>query len=376
MHVGATMIFQALGDGRSDRDVYLNDLQLADLAEPLGFDSLWDIEHHFTDYTMCPDALQMLTYYAGRTQRIQLGTMVVVLPWHQSPMRVAEQISVLDHVSNGRLILGIGRGLGRVEFQGFGVNQEEARERFIESAEMVISGLEQGYCEYDGQFIKQTRRDIRPRPFKSFRGRTYAAAVSPESSQIMAKLGIGLLIVPQKPWQIIVSELETYRKAFREYHGEEAPPPFVAGWTYCDENPQRAEEMARKYIGDYWNSAVRHYELDGTHLMNMKGYEAYRVVQERTGAPGGAQQNADFYLSLQVWGTPERCYQRIKDIQEMTGAQGYMGIFSFGGMPYDMAERSMRLFAKEIMPEAKKIVPREKQFLVQIANGERAAQHA
>ena len=68
---------------------------------------------------MCPDVLQFLTYMAGRTTHVQLGSMVVVLPWHD-PMRVAEQVSMLDHLSDGRVILGIGRGLGRVEFEGFG----------------------------------------------------------------------------------------------------------------------------------------------------------------------------------------------------------------------------------------------------------------
>ena len=205
MHVGMGVVFQGQGDGRTDRNVYRNELRLGDLAEPLGFESLWGVEHHFTDYTMCPDVLQYLTYFAGRTQRIQLGSMVVVLPWHK-PIRVAEQAVVLDHMSNGRLILGIGRGLGRVEFEGFGADQEDSRALFIESAQMILQGLENGYCEFDGKFVQQPRRELRPRPFKSFRGRTYAAAVSPESSRIMAELGIGILIIPQKPWDLVVKE--------------------------------------------------------------------------------------------------------------------------------------------------------------------------
>ena len=119
MHVGAAVIFQGQGSGRTDRNVYRNELRLADLAEPLGFESLWGVEHHFTDYTMCPDVLTYLAYMAGRTERIQLGSMVVVLPWHD-PVRVAEQVIMLDHMSNGRFVLGMGRGLGRVEFEGFG----------------------------------------------------------------------------------------------------------------------------------------------------------------------------------------------------------------------------------------------------------------
>ena len=82
----------------SDFEVYQNELRLADMVEPLGFDSIWAVEHHFTDYTMCPDVLQFLSYMAGRTQTVQLGSMVVVLPWH-NPLRVAEQFSVLDHLS-------------------------------------------------------------------------------------------------------------------------------------------------------------------------------------------------------------------------------------------------------------------------------------
>src|SRR6185369_8556541 len=143
MHVGMAVIFQNPHDARSDRDVYRADLGLAELAEPLGFDSVWGVEHHFTDYTMCPDVLEFLTFIAGRTRRIQLGSMVVVLPWHD-PLRVAEQVAMLDHMSDGRFIFGIGRGLGRVEFEGFRVPMEESRQRFIESAEMILRGLESG----------------------------------------------------------------------------------------------------------------------------------------------------------------------------------------------------------------------------------------
>ena len=154
MHVGMATVFQNPQKSRTDREVYRQELRLADLAEPLGFESIWGVEHHFTDYTMCPDVLQFLTYMAGRTARAQLGSMVVVLPWHD-PMRVAEEVSMLDNISDGRLILGLGRGAGKVEFDGFRLPMDESRDRFVESAEMLLRGLESGYCEYDGKFIKQ-----------------------------------------------------------------------------------------------------------------------------------------------------------------------------------------------------------------------------
>src|SRR6476469_4102354 len=174
MHVGMATVFQNTGRAVSDRQIYLNELALADLAEPLGFESIWSVEHHFTDYTMCPDVVQFLSYMAGRTRNLKLGSMVVVLPWHD-PMRVAEQISMLDQLSGGRMILGLGRGAGRVEFDGFRQDMGDSRPRFVESAECVLQGLERGYCEYHGTFVKQPRTDIRPTPYLTFRGRTYAA---------------------------------------------------------------------------------------------------------------------------------------------------------------------------------------------------------
>jgi alkanesulfonate monooxygenase SsuD/methylene tetrahydromethanopterin reductase-like flavin-dependent oxidoreductase (luciferase family) len=351
MHVGTGIIYQG-SDRLSDHEVYQRELRLGDLAEPLGYESLWGVEHHFTDYTMCPDVLQHLSYFAGRTTEIQLGSMVVVLPWHD-PMRVAEQVAVLDCVSNGRAVLGIGRGLGRVEFEGFGVEQGESRERFVESAEMILQGLERGYCEYDGRFVKQARRDIRPRPFRSFRGRSYAAAVSPESSQIMARLGVGLLVIPQKPWPTVVQELDAYRKAYREVNGEDAPPPIVAGWVFVDEDAAAAEAGARQYIERYYQTVIDHYELTGTHLQSTKGYEMYGALQGKMRETGGPKQMTDFFVGLHPWGTPAQVHAKIREIQRLTGCESFVALFSYGGMPYELAERNMRLFAKTVMPELK-----------------------
>ena len=351
MHVGASVIFQNPGRTRPDHEVYADELRLARLAEPLGFESIWSVEHHFTDYTMCPDVMQFLTYMAGCTERVQLGSMVCVLPWHD-PVRVAEQVSMLDAISGGRVILGIGRGTGRVEFDGFGVAMPEARSRFAEAADMILTGLESGVVEYDGEYVRQPRRDLRPAPFKSFRGRTYAAAISPESSAIMAKMGVGLLIIPQKPWKVHRAELATYREVYREANdGSEPPPPYCAGWTFVDESADRAEELARLYIGGYWDSVVQHYEFDQDHLKNTAGYEFHGEMYDRLMAPGGKEMMTEFFLGIQVWGTPEQVVDKIVTIQEHTYADAYMGVFSYAGMPIDEAERSMRLFASRVMPE-------------------------
>ena len=137
MHVGTSIFFQNHRQTRTDHEVYQNELRLADLAEPLGFESIWGVEHHFTDYTMCPDVLQFLSYLAGRTEKVLLGSMVVVLPWH-NPVNVAEKFSVLDHLSGGRAVVGVGRGLARVEYDGFQLDMSESRTRFAESARLLV----------------------------------------------------------------------------------------------------------------------------------------------------------------------------------------------------------------------------------------------
>ncbi len=355
MHVGMATVFQNPQQARADRDVYRNELRLADLAEPLGFESIWGVEHHFTDYTMCPDVLQFLTYMAGRTTRARLGSMVVVLPWHD-PLRVAEEVSMLDNLSEGRLILGLGRGAGRVEFDGFRLPMDESRERFVESAEMLLRGLETGFCEYDGTFVKQPRAAIRPAPFKTFRGRTYAAAVSPESVRIMAELGVGILVIPQKPWHEVAKELDAYRVAYRSINGADAPPPVCAGWTFCDESAERAHDMALRYIGGYYQTVLDHYQFAGDHLKTTKGYEYYGKMSEKI-ATYGTDKVIEYFVNLQVSGTPEQCYEKILDVRRRVGNDTFVGVFSYAGMDYGEAERSMRLFARRVMPELQKLGP-------------------
>jgi len=353
MHVGMATIFQNPGRARTDRAVYRDELCLADLAEPLGFQSIWGVEHHFTDYTMCPDVLQLLAYMAGRTTHAQLGSMVVVLPWHD-PMRVAEEVAMLDNLSDGRLILGLGRGAGKVEFDGFRLAMDESRPRFVEAARMLLEGLERGYCEYGGDFVVQPRADIRPAPFRSFRGRTYAAAVSPESAHIMAELGVGILIIPEKPWPEVAKELDAYRAVYREVNGAEAPAPISAGWTFCDKSAARAREMARRYIGGYFQTVLDHYHFEGDHLARTKGYEYYGKMADKI-ATYGTDRVIDFFVDLQIWGTPEQCYEKILDVRRRVGTEHYVGVFSYAGMPADEAERNVRLFASEVMPALQRL---------------------
>jgi alkanesulfonate monooxygenase SsuD/methylene tetrahydromethanopterin reductase-like flavin-dependent oxidoreductase (luciferase family) len=208
MHTGLGMIFQNLDGRMSDAEMMRHELTLARDAEAAGFDSVWTTEHHFSDYQLAPNVTQFLSWVAGQTERVRLGTMVTVLPWHD-PVRVVENFTLLDHLSGGRAILGIGRGLGRVEFDGFRLQMSESRRRFTEYTEAIVNALETGFIESQGELYQQPRTPIRPRPYASFKGRTFASAISPQSMDLMAELGVGLMIIAQKPWDIVVEERAT-----------------------------------------------------------------------------------------------------------------------------------------------------------------------
>ena len=351
MHVGYAAAFQNPNNAVPDDELMRQEVRFCEMAEPLGFESIWVAEHHFTDYTLSPDTVQFLTYMAGRTTRAKLGSMVVVLPWHD-PMRVAEQVSLIDHLSNGRYILGLGRGLARVEYEGFRVDQNQGRDLFIENAELVLNALEKGYME-GGAHAQQPRRDIRPFPARSFRGRTYAAAVSPESMPIMAKLGVGVLIIPQKPWNIVKDEFEIYSRVWRETNSSEPPRPLALAFAFVDENKDRAQELGMKYIGDYNKSVLKHYEMLSEKFGTHRSYEYYSNVSKFMQNQSIEDLNRGF-VNLMPYGTPDQVLEKYTMMKEATDLAGTMIVLGYGGMPYDEMERNIRCFAKHVLPELKK----------------------
>ena len=126
----------------------------------------------------------------------------------------------------------------------------------------------------------------------------------------MAKLGVGILIIPQKPWKRSGAELEAYREVYRQVNGVDAPPPISAGWTFCDRSASAPREMARRYIGGYYQTVLDHYQFQGDHLAKTKGYEYYGKMAEKI-HQYGTDTVIDYFMNLQVWGTPEQCYEKI-----------------------------------------------------------------
>jgi len=350
MHVGYGSGFQHLG-GYSDRQFLREEIGNCLMAEELGMDSIWATEHHFDSYSISPDVPQLMSYLAAKTKRVKLGSMVIVVPWHD-PMRLAEEIVLLDHYSDGRFILGVGRGLARREFEGFRINQSEGRLRFDEYTALILEALETGFME-GGATVQQPRREIRPRPFKSFKGRSFAAAASTDSVPICAKLGLGLLVIVQKAWHLVKADFELYHKSWAQFHPNVPPPkPFCSGFCFVDESADRAEELARRYLSANYREALDHYEMLGKHFDHTKSYERYADLSKQL-REMGVDKAVEDYIQLMPWGTPQQVLDKLAKTKETIDMQGIMPNFNFGGMPHEESVRNVKTFVKHCMPELK-----------------------
>lgn len=351
MQVGMQLLWQNYLGTENDHEMIKAETHLADLVEPLGFDSLWTVEHHFDDYSICPNTLSFLNWVAGRTSRIKLGTAAVILPWH-NPLRVAVEAAMLDNLCEGRLLLGFGRGLARQEYDHWQVDMNGTRQYFNESAKMIVKALETGIAEYDGEAIKQVRTEIRPRSFKSFKDRIYCVAMSPDSVPVAAELGAVMMMFSQVPWEDKVADITEYRRLFRKYHGREPQPVITQDFAYCDTSAERARERTLDLAKKYFVTIIKHYDMDKDHFAKTKGYQFYdnaaRALQEL-----GLEKVAKGFADIQASGTPDQILRILEKRQEVIGDFQFRATFRYAGMPLDEAERSMRLFAKEVLPVLK-----------------------
>ena len=352
MDVGMMMLFTNYGwDDCPDGQVWEEELRLAALAVDSGFDCLWSAEHHFNDYSFVPDNMHLMSHLTALYPDIDIGTAAVILPWHD-PLRVAENAAVLDLLSKGRLRLGMGRGLARREFEAFRLSMDESRGRFDEAAPMIVKALETGFIEGDGPFYKQPRTEIRPKPQHSFEGRIYAVASSEDSVKSAAKLGAHVVMFADRPWEMRVPVIEKGRELHRQYHSTEPPMIMLTEFCICGTDLDSLEAETRQYQGKFVESNFYHYEFLGEHFKTVKGYDSYQQkveIARQTGL-GGA---VDGFMKAASWGTPDKILRGLEDRRALLGDFELNVAFRFGGTPYDIAERGLKLFAKEVLPVLK-----------------------
>jgi alkanesulfonate monooxygenase SsuD/methylene tetrahydromethanopterin reductase-like flavin-dependent oxidoreductase (luciferase family) len=120
--------------------------------------------------------------------------------------------------------------------------------------------------------------------------------------------------------------------------------------VFCDEDADRAKEMATQYIGGYYHTVLEHYQLVGDHFGKTKGYEYYGKMSTALNKYG-EQSGVDFFVDLQIYGTPAQCHEKIMDIRSMVGNDTFVAVCSYADMPIDEAERNLRLFSDTVKPK-------------------------
>lgn len=339
----------------SDYQIWTEQIALADLVEPLGFDSLWTMEQHAAPYLMVCDPTQFLTRFAARTSRLEFGSMITVLPWHD-PIRLAEQITMLQYVMgpDRRYHLGVGRGLARRNFHAMGVDMDTSRERFDEVLDVLQLAFTQEIFSFEGEFFHYENVSVRPRPLDpSVVLNAYAAWTTETSMRKFAERGLHPLTTLNRTMETYLQELDSFY-SIREQngHGPGERPVFEAP-LYCCESEQQAREGAERYFREYIDSVVKIYEIGGADFGRQKGYEDYRTKGSQFG-DGTAEDAMDSLTTKLVrdaiWGTPEQCAERIVDIYERVDPSQFVVLLGLGSMPSAEIETSLRLYADEVMP--------------------------
>lgn len=338
----------------ADNAVFQEDLRFLGLVEDLGFDDLWTVEHHFSPYAETSNPLQYLSFWAGRTSRIGLGTMVIVLPWHD-PIRVAEEIIALQHfLGHDRdLTIGFGRGVARREYGGFRIPQGESRERFAEALEIIKRGVGLERFSFEGRYFtvpdvsqrpQSPHLSLRPTPLDRARllDSFHAAWGSAGSAPRLAAQGLKPLIIPQRATWHYEKELADFYDAGSSA-GHDPASPVVAQWVYCSTD-RDVMERGRRAMTTTNECLETNYEFSAQYHGDVPGYESWSAIQE-----GVAEDIAEDAII----GTPEQCIAKLESLNDLLHPRQFNFAFKFGDLTSAEADRSIRLFAEEVMPHVK-----------------------
>lgn len=336
------MIVQTTPDGGPER--YGEIVEQVLLAEELGYDRVWVTSHHFTSFSR-PASLLTLSYLAAKTARIRLGVGVAVLPL-EHPLKVAEEVAALDQLSNGRVDLGVGRGIQPEAFHGFGVPMDESRERYLEALEIIRRAWTEERFSYDGRFWKVPELTVLPRPVQQPHPPIWQVGVSPESIERAAASGLnGLIGTYMNTLDEVHGDLERWREHL-QVNGR--PRALLAHneLVYVAPSDERAEAEARPSGLWYSRSAGGTWQGDEQDGGLPDSYAFWRTLSNRT----ATLEWPDLFHNRSLMGSPDTVAAKVRQLASW-GVDDLIVFSSFGGMPHEQTCRSIRLFAERVMPE-------------------------
>jgi alkanesulfonate monooxygenase SsuD/methylene tetrahydromethanopterin reductase-like flavin-dependent oxidoreductase (luciferase family) len=356
------------------------------LADEMGWDYVWFVEHHFlTGFSMSPCPEVIFGALSRLTKRIRLGFGVVILPYHH-PVRVAERVAMVDHLSNGRVEFGTGRSAA-YEQTGMGIDPRDTRDMWEESLTMIPKIWESDMFEWNGRFWKVPPRKVLPKPFQQPHPPIWVAALQPSTYELAAQKGIGAMALGISA----PSVLEPHIKAYRQNIQKAKPVGrFVnnqwlsATMGFCDEDNRAARDLCTSSLKTFFGP-------DKPYLQGQKDLYQ-KLVEQWGGVPDHLKQNFARYVKLgedketaekkevvdlsgggvlvqQAWreldadtlveravivaGDPESCIKAVK-LHEATGVDQLQFLMATETIPHEKVMKSIEMFGKYVIPACKK----------------------
>lgn len=338
MDIGTFLLMQS-PSGRPSEEIYARGIEQAIAAESLGFRNVWLGEHHFSTYGYLSRPLQLASYIAAKTTRLRVGTAVIVVPLHH-PLLVAEEIAMLDVLSNGRADVGLGRGYQRYEFERFGLELDSDGQRWDESLDVLLKAFEGTPFSYRGKLFNIPETSIYPKPLQKPRPPIWITAQSQYSIEAAVKRGLNVLTGGfGVPIERLAEFGRFFEKVVKESNPATRPLVGVQRAVYVTKDAADARDAVEQAR---WNMRVT--------LSLRNNYERVENGNAIAIAAETEPTTDELLERYLVIGTPETCIREIKRVQALVGISHFNCSFWFGDMDQARVLRSMTLFSREVMP--------------------------
>ena len=339
---------------RTDAEVYDTYLKGALLAEDLGFDSVWVAEHAFTEHGVISSPHTLLAAIAAQTKRVKVGVAVTIVPWYH-PLRMAQDLATIDVISNGRLIAGVGRGYAKAEFDAYGLDMSDSRERFVEGMDISVKAWTKERFSYDGSFFSFPQVMVVPKPIQKPHPPVWMAVTnSPESVDIAVRnrwhlFTTGSTFFPAAP-EADENLIKLYRSKLQD-SGVEPDDMTIAAVRrmYVAHTSEEAERVMAPKI-EWSTNLIRSLRAPAAALAaagSLRGYEQYSPDRDPLLNRGLGEKQA--VEAMGAIGTPEKVIATIEELQAKHVGH-FIAYVDTGGPSFDEIQRSLRLFAQKVMP--------------------------
>lgn len=340
VHFGLFNLMTQREASKSPREIYSEMIEQVRLGDELDYEVAWFAEHHFSNYCLCPSPLTMATHMAAHTSRIKLGPAVIVAPLYE-PVRMLEDISVLDVLSDGRAVIGFGSGYQQYEFEKFGVELQTGRDRFLEVLDIYERFVDSEALEYHGEYYTIPETYFRVRPMQS-RPPVYVAGLGgdPVTQRLIHERGY----VPffTTGWSTVEQMSEVRQKVTRAHEdagGTAEDAPYACQmYVHVTDSRQQALKACEgaRYIRRV-AMAMRHGygELDGSFLREM---------------PAPDEPELEVMLDRMVIGDPQTCAERLVTICKALRPNHISLFMQIPGIPQQEIMASIERFATEVRP--------------------------